>query len=270
MHDIRALYKTSRKTWKTLFSHTFSWKVVQKAKKKTTFFSFYANSVQCVTKNVKNIVYSQFSGTLCKKFKKISSCILCELITNSHVKPESVTRNVKKHCYLTLFAKHRTKSSKNAVFLNFFELSTQCHEKREKTVPPLLCSYMIRPTRLWPHDCTHTRLCPDTFVPTNVCAQTHLCSDMIVPWFDCSQTRLNPDTFVTKTHLCPDMIVHTRLSSYMTRHVCAQTCLCPDTIMPWQDMIVPTISDMIVQTWLFPQSCIIIYQVHIVPTSCNW
>ena len=75
---------------------------------------------------------------------------------------------------------------------------------------PRLCPYMIGPTELWPHDCAHTRLWPDTFVPRHICAQTRLCPDTLVPRHISDQTRLCPDTFVP-------------------RHICAQTCMCPDT-----------------------------------------
>ena len=47
---------------------------------------------------------------------------------------QCVSKNVKKHCFLTLFAGHRAKSSKNALFRIFCELCTKCLEKREKTL----------------------------------------------------------------------------------------------------------------------------------------
>ena len=45
-----------------------------------------------------------------------------------------VFKNVKIHCFLTLFVEHHAQSSKNAVFLIFFELCTMCLEKRENTL----------------------------------------------------------------------------------------------------------------------------------------
>ena len=48
--------------------------------------------------------------------------------------------------------------------------------------------HMIEPTRLSPHDCAHTRLCPHTIVPTHDCAHTHLCPETFVPRHDCAQT----------------------------------------------------------------------------------
>ena len=74
-------------------------------------------------------------------------------------------------------------------------------------------------TRLWPYILEHTRLCPETFVPTHVCAQTRLCPDTFVPRHVCAQTRLCPHTFVPT-------------------HVCAHTFLCPDTFVPWHVIIV--------------------------------
>ena len=102
---------------------------------------------------------------------------------------------------------------------------------------------MIEPIRLSPHDCAHTRLCPDTIVPRHVCAHTRLCPDTIVPTHVCAHTRLCPDTIVPRhvcaqTRLCPHMIVprhvcaHTRLCPHtiVPTHVCAQTHLCPDML----------------------------------------
>ena len=101
------------------------------------------------------------------------------------------------------------------------------------------------PTRLIPHDCAQTRLCPDTIVLTHDCAHTWLCPDTIVPRHVCAQTRLCPHTFVpthdcAHTWLCPHTIVlthdcaHTRLCTHtiLPKHVCAQTRLCPDTFVP--------------------------------------
>ena len=85
-------------------------------------------------------------------------------------------------------------------------------------------AHTIEPTRLSPHDCAHTRLCPDTFVPrhdcaTHVCAQTRLCPQTIVPRHVCALTRLCPHTIVP-THVCAHThLCHTRLS--------------PDTFVPW-------------------------------------
>ena len=66
---------------------------------------------------------------------------------------------------------------------------------------------MIVPTRLWSHDCAHTRLCPHTFVHTRIFSQTHLCPDMIVPTHVCAQAWLCPDTLVPQHELWPDMIM---------------------------------------------------------------
>ena len=69
-------------------------------------------------------------------------------------------------------------------------------------VPPRLFPCMIMTTRLWPNDCSHTRLCSDTnllpyiTVPRHVCPHTRLCPDMIVHIHDSAQTRLFPDTLV--------------------------------------------------------------------------
>ena len=54
------------------------------------------------------------------------------------------------------------------------------------------------------HVCAQTRLCPDSFVPTDVCAQQ--------PRHVCAHTRI-PDTFVLT-------------------HVCAQTRLCSHKFVP--------------------------------------
>ena len=82
-------------------------------------------------------------------------------------------------------------------------------------------------TWLSPHDCAHTRLCPDTFVPRHDCAHTWLCPHTIVPRHVCAYTRLCPHTFVPR-HVC----AHTRLCphTFVPTHVCAQTHLCPDML----------------------------------------
>ena len=49
------------------------------------------------------------------------------------------------------------------------------------------------------HACAHTRLCPDTLVPTHICPHTRLCPDMIVP-----------------TLLCPFMIAPSNYCSAIT------------------------------------------------------
>ena len=89
----------------------------------------------------------------------------------------------------------------------FFSLNT------EKVVPPLLCPYMIGPTRLGPHNCmcpdtfVPTHLCPHTFVPRHVRAQTHLCPHMTVP------TWLSPHMTVPRHVWAPDMIVPRHIST---------------------------------------------------------
>ena len=47
-------------------------------------------------------------------------------------------------------------------------------------VLPHLCSYIIMPTQLWPHDCARTWLCPDTFVPRHIRPQHELWPGMII------------------------------------------------------------------------------------------
>ena len=123
-----------------------------------------------------------------------------------------------------------------------------CNRLYSRWVPSRLGPYMIEPTRLSPHDCAHTRLCPDTIVPRHDCAHTRLCPDTIVPTHYCAQTRLCPHTIVpthvcAQTRLCPDTIVprhdcaHTRLCLHtiVPTHVCAHTRLCPDTFLPTHD-----------------------------------
>ena len=126
-------------------------------------------------------------------------------------------KNVSIKCdtYYTMYHKRRVKTSRNAL----------CG----KIPGPRLGPYMIEPTRLGPHYCAHTRLCPDTIVSTHVCAHTRLCPHTIVPRHVCAQTRLCPHMIVpthgcAQTRLCPHTIVPT--------HVCAQTRLCPHTIVP--------------------------------------
>ena len=70
---------------------------------------------------------------------------------------------------------------------------------------------------------------------------------MFVPRHVCAQTRLCPDTLVqghacAQKHLCPDTIVN--------RLDCAQTRLCPDTFMPqhesWPDTIMSLVNNNII------------------------
>ena len=113
---MRTLFKVSRKTWKnTVFSHFFR-NVEQKAQK-TLFFAFSANFVQSVPKNKrekKNIVFWHFFRNVAQKKPK-KRCFFAFLANFV----QSVSKNVKKHCFLTLFAKRRIKSSKYADFSHF-------------------------------------------------------------------------------------------------------------------------------------------------------
>ena len=69
---------------------------------------------------------------------------------------------------------------------------------------------MIVTTRLWPHDCAHTCLCPHTFVLTHVCAQTDLCPEMIAPRYVSAQICLWPDMIMSLANNTI-IIVSTRL-----------------------------------------------------------
>ena len=148
-HNIGALYKKSRKTWKTLFFHTFSWKVGQKAKR-TKFSCILCELCTVCHKNRKKHCLLTVFRNVVQKVKKKYFLAFMELITNCHTKPEKhcflsvfpeghamswmnvvflhfmlthykVSRETWKNTvFLTLIAEHRTKSSKNAVFLDFF------------------------------------------------------------------------------------------------------------------------------------------------------
>ena len=114
----------------TLFSQTFCGKnVLQKAQKNAVIFTYLANFVQSVSKNVKKTLFSHtFCGRSSKKHKKrCFSPILQALYKVSQ-------KTWKNHCFLTFFAGRRAKSSEEAVFRIFCELCTKCLEKREKTL----------------------------------------------------------------------------------------------------------------------------------------
>ena len=88
-----------------------------------------------------------------------------------------------------------------------------------------LCPYILEPTRLYPHDCAQTLLCPHTFMPTHVYAHTWLCPDTFVPRHVCVQTRLCTHMFVPR-HNCA-LTCYNRLVTIVSgqERVWAQTCL---------------------------------------------
>ena len=85
---------------------------------------------KCLEKREKTLFSHTFCRTSCKKLKKC--CFLFHFLRTLY---EVSRKTWKKHCFLTLFAGHRAKSSKNAVFFRIFcERCTKCLEKREKTL----------------------------------------------------------------------------------------------------------------------------------------
>ena len=79
------------------------------ANKKQCFFAFFAKSMCSVSENVKNTVFTHFfSEGRAISSNNAVSCILCGLLT------KCLEKRDKAH-FLTLFADHRAKCSKNAV-----------------------------------------------------------------------------------------------------------------------------------------------------------
>ena len=68
-------------------------------------------------------------------------------------------------------------------------------------VPPRLCPYMMCHTTGPAHVCAPTRLCPDTFEPRHDCAQLFTCLCPHKAY--CAQTRLCPISLVT---MCPMVV----------------------------------------------------------------
>ena len=164
LHFWRTLYKVSRKTWKkhcflTLFAEHHA------KSSKNTVFRIWQTLYTCVLKNVKihcfltlfdehrakrskNAVFPHFLRTLYKVSRKTwKNTVFSHLLRNIMQKAQKtlflhflanfvqcVFKNVKKHCFLTLFAEHHAKSSKNAGFCILWEPCTMCLEKREKTL----------------------------------------------------------------------------------------------------------------------------------------
>ena len=155
---MRTLYKVSRKKWKTLlFVEHRRRNIVQKVQKtlftcilcelctksqkkheqNTVFSDFFGNVVQIAQKNT---VFLHFMRTLYelsqKSQKTVFSHVLRNIVQKVQKTPffafyanfvQSVTKNVKKQCFLTRFAERRAKCSKEAVFMHsmrtFFKVS---------------------------------------------------------------------------------------------------------------------------------------------------
>ena len=146
MHFLRTLHIASRKTWKTLFSHTFCGTSCKKLNRRC-YLAFLAKFVQSVSRNLKkNIVFSHFSRNLAQKAQKtlfshnlrtlcivprktwkstVFSHILLNVVQDdqrtlifafSAKNVQSVSKDVEKHGFLTLFAERRAKSSKTVFF----------------------------------------------------------------------------------------------------------------------------------------------------------
>ena len=108
----KCLEKRERK----LFSHTFC----ITSRKKRWFFSFSANFVQSVSKNVKNTVSSQFLGNVAEKPQKT---FFFFYFSANFV--QSVSKNVKEHSHFL----HNVAQKKKTLFLRTL---TKCPKRREK------------------------------------------------------------------------------------------------------------------------------------------
>ena len=116
-----------RKRDETLFCHTFLGNVARKAQKRNFFRIFGELCTKCLEKREKKTVFSQFLLNVVAKSSK--TAVFPHILRNFE---QSVSANVNKHCFLTLFGERRAKSSKNVVFRIFCELCSKCLEKREK------------------------------------------------------------------------------------------------------------------------------------------
>ena len=127
-HFLRTLHKVPRKTWKnTVFSHFLRY-VAQKARKMLFFRIFGQFRMNCLEKRGK----TRFSHTFCGMSRqKLKNGVFCIFIANI---VQRVLKNVKEHCFHTLFAERRAKSSKNAVFLHFWPISYELPRKTWKTL----------------------------------------------------------------------------------------------------------------------------------------
>ena len=106
--------KCLEKREKTLFSHTFRGTSRKKLKKRC--FSHFLRILFKLSRNTwKNTVFSQFLLNVAQKAQKpLFFAFFAKLWANL-----SVSDNVKKHCFLTLFGERRAKSSKNDIFSRF-------------------------------------------------------------------------------------------------------------------------------------------------------
>ena len=86
---------------------------------------------------VKNVKKHCFLTLFAKRRAKSSKIAVLRIFCELCIK---CLEKREKHCFLTLFAERRAKSSKNAVFRFFCELCTKCFEKRGKKV----FSYIFR------------------------------------------------------------------------------------------------------------------------------
>ena len=127
---LRTLYKVSRKREKkTVFSHVLR-DVVQKAQKTLSRKKFSRTLLKNVFSHEKR-EKTLLRDVVCKSSK--NAVFFFAFFANFFV--QSVSKNVKKHCFLTLFQRDVVqKAQKNAVFRIFCEHSTKCLEKREKTL----------------------------------------------------------------------------------------------------------------------------------------
>ena len=132
-------------------------------KKKTVFRIIGELSTNCLEKREKTLFSHTFWWTSCRELKKCfffsqflwtlykvsrktwkKHCFLI-LFAGHRAKSsknaifrifanfvQSVSKNVKKHCFLTLFAGHRAKSSKNAVCSHFLRTLYKVSRKTEK------------------------------------------------------------------------------------------------------------------------------------------
>ena len=116
---MRTLYKASRKTWKTLFFHTFSER--------------HAN-------NSKIAVFRILWELCTEGLENVKNTVLCTLFEEHRIQTAqkccffAFTKEAKKHCFLTLFAESRAKRSRNAFFLHFMRTLYKVTRKTWKTL----------------------------------------------------------------------------------------------------------------------------------------
>ena len=102
-HFLRTLYKVSRKAWKNTVFSQFLLNVAQKAKKPLLFRIFCVTLNKVSQQTWINTVSSHFLGNVAQKAQKTFFAFFANFV-------KSVSKNVKKHCFLTLFAECRANS----------------------------------------------------------------------------------------------------------------------------------------------------------------